>query len=119
MRVPLRSRLAFLGSLLAVTALAAGCGQSDQPSRVRLAKTTFISRGDKSGTHSREKKLWAKAAARPPWDGYKEAGQGMGPTLLMADEKKSYTLSDRSTFVSMRKKLGLVVLYEGGADLLN
>ena len=55
---------------------------------------------------------------RPGWSGYVEAGQGQGPTLLMASEKKAYALSDRGTFASMAKKLSLIVLVEGDHDLL-
>lgn len=87
--------------------------------RLSESKKPFVSRGDKSGTHSREKSLWEKADAKPPWDGYVESGQGQGPTLLMASERRAYTLTDRGTFVSMRKKLALEILVEGGAVLRN
>jgi tungstate transport system substrate-binding protein len=83
------------------------------------AKAPFVSRGDDSGTHGREKSVWAKAGAKPPWDGYVESGQGQGPSLLMADERRAYTLSDRATYASMRKKLELVVLVEGDPALRN
>lgn len=87
-------------------------------------KIAFVSRGDSSGTHAREKLLWKKAGynytqvnTSGPW--YIEAGQGMGATLNMANEKQAYTLSDESTFRAYQGNLTLVPLIEGGADLLN
>jgi tungstate transport system substrate-binding protein len=84
----------------------------------------FISRGDNSGTHAREKVLWAKAGynysevnTSGPW--YVEAGQGMGATLMMANEKQAYTLSDMSTFMAFHGNLTIVPLIEGGDELLN
>jgi tungstate transport system substrate-binding protein len=87
--------------------------------RLAEAKAPFVSRGDKSGTHAREKSLWEKASVTPDWPGYAEAGQGQGPTLLVANEKRAYVLSDRATFASMRKKLELDVLVEGDPLLRN
>jgi tungstate transport system substrate-binding protein len=87
--------------------------------KVAEAKATFISRGDESGTHSREKSLWKTVGGRPDWSGYLEAGQGQGPTLTIADEKKAYVLSDRGTYASMRKNLAIVVLVEGDPALRN
>jgi tungstate transport system substrate-binding protein len=84
----------------------------------------FISRGDNSGTHAREKVLWANAGynysevnTSGPW--YVEAGQGMGATLMMANEKQAYTLSDMSTFMAFQGNLTIVPLIEGGDELLN
>jgi len=77
----------------------------------------FISRGDNSGTHGAEKRLWADAGyvyteiqKSGPW--YSEAGQGMGPTLTMANERNAYVLCDGSTFTSYKGKLALVSLVE-------
>ncbi len=87
-------------------------------------EATFISRGDNSGTHAREKLLWKNAGynytevnTSGPW--YAEAGQGMGATLMMANEKQAYTLSDMSTFMAFKGNLTLVPLIEGGDELLN
>ncbi len=84
----------------------------------------FISRGDNSGTHAREKVLWKNAGynysevnTSGPW--YVEAGQGMGATLMMANEKQAYTLSDMSTFMAFQGNLTIVPLIEGGDELLN
>jgi tungstate transport system substrate-binding protein len=76
----------------------------------------FVSRGDKSGTHRRERDLWS---ANPEGSGYIESGAGMGETLLLADQKGAYTLSDIATYLAFRERLRLVILYEGGDDLLN
>ena len=107
-------------------------GPPEDPARVKGAKTGaeafakiassragFISRGDDSGTNRKELALWKKAAVEPSWPGYVKAGQGMGPTLLIADEKKAYVLTDRGTRLAFRKKLALVPLVADGADLRN
>jgi tungstate transport system substrate-binding protein len=77
----------------------------------------FVSRGDDSGTHAREKSLWEQAGVGPgsPW--YQETGQGMGATLRVAAEKAGYTLSDRATYLSQPD--GLALLVEGDPGLLN
>jgi len=87
-------------------------------------KTVFVSRGDDSGTHKKELKLWAAAGVEPTptpeadeW--YLSTGQGMGETLKITSEKQGYTLADRATFLSMRDALDLVILREGDKDLLN
>jgi len=85
---------------------------------------SFVSRGDDSGTHSKEKAIWKQAgvdyeAVRGARDWYIESGSGMGPTLLMASEKQAYTLSDMGTFLSYKGKLDLVPLVDKGDILLN
>ncbi len=80
----------------------------------------FISRGDNSGTHSKEKSIWSKAGIEPAGDWYISAGQGMGEVLTMAAEQQAYTLSDRATYLSRTKSgLDLVVLVEGDPALFN
>lgn len=79
----------------------------------------FISRGDDSGTHARERELWSSAGLEPEGKRYLEAGQGMGAVLMMASEKQAYTLTDRGTFLSLRDRLRLSVLVEGDPVLLN
>jgi tungstate transport system substrate-binding protein len=79
----------------------------------------FISRGDDSGTHVRERELWTSAGLEPERERYLEAGQGMGAVLMMASEKQAYTLADRGTFLSLRDRLRLSVLVEGDPVLLN
>lgn len=80
---------------------------------------TFISRGDDSGTHRKEKAIWKQAEITPRGAWYLEIGQGMGATLTMAGEKGAYTLSDRATWLGRRDQLKLQVLSEGDPDLLN
>jgi len=87
---------------------------------ISKAESLFLSRGDKSGTHAKEQKLWEKAAINPvgqKW--YQETGLGMGQTLNVAAEKKGYTLADRGTYLALKKTLGLDILVEGDAALLN
>ncbi len=84
----------------------------------------FISRGDYSGTHSKEKIIWKQAgfdyeAITGARDWYIEGGRGMGPTLLMASEKQAYTLTDMGTFLSYKGKLDLVPIVDKGSTLLN
>lgn len=86
---------------------------------VARARAPFVSRGDDSGTHLKEKELWETAGVTPGGKWYLEAGQGMGATLVIADEKKAYCLADRATFTAFRGKISLVVLHEGDKRLLN
>lgn len=80
----------------------------------------FISRGDNSGTHTMEKNLWKAAGITPAVsDKYQEAGQGMGQTLTIAQQKNGYTLTDRATYLAQKKNLSLVILVEGEKALLN
>ncbi len=79
----------------------------------------FVSRGDHSGTHHRELKLWQAAGGRPDWNDYLESGQGMGATLTMADEMQAYTLCDRGTFLKLKPKISLVPLVTSPSGLAN
>jgi tungstate transport system substrate-binding protein len=85
------------------------------------AHAPFVSRGDRSGTHIFEQKLWKLAGLEPPPPGgwYVEAGQGMAATLQMADEKRAYTISDRGTFLAWQAKLELAPLVEGDTLFYN
>ena len=88
--------------------------------KIAAANALFLSRGDNSGTHALEKKLWKATGLK--YEGnkwYQETGLGMGQTLGVAAEKKGYTISDRGTYLSMKKNLGLDILVEGDASLLN
>ena len=80
----------------------------------------FVSRGDNSGTHQLELKLWKDAGFDPkgtPW--YQEAGQGMGAVLTIANEKEAYTITDRGTYLARKATLDLTVLAEGYQSFLN
>ncbi len=88
--------------------------------KISAAQALFVSRGDNSGTHAKEKDLWKVAAVNPEtqkW--YQQTGLGMGQTLNVAAEKKGYTLTDRGTYLSLAKTLKLDILVEGDAVLLN
>jgi len=88
--------------------------------RIAAAKATFMSRGDNSGTHAQEQKLWKAAGLAPEGQAwYQQTGQGMGQTLGIAAEKRAYTLSDRGTFLALRKKIGLAIVHEGDPSLRN
>jgi len=88
----------------------------------KIAQTPalFMSRGDNSGTHAKEKTIWKAAAIEPEgqkW--YQQTGLGMGETLNVSSEKQAYTLTDRGTFLALKKRLALVVMVEGDKTLLN
>ncbi len=88
----------------------------------RMAETqsTFVSRGDESGTHSKEKAIWKAAGIEPAGDWYVSAGQGMGAVLTMADEQQAYTLSDRATYLARTLEgTALKILVEGDSILFN
>ncbi len=88
--------------------------------RIAQAQAVFVSRGDESGTHTRELALWREAGVEPAGEWYLSAGQGMGETLTMAQEARGYTLSDRATYLARGQGgTDLVVLVEGDPLLLN
>ena len=90
--------------------------------RIAAAKVPFASRGDDSGTHKAELRLWQQAkvdakAASGTW--YRETGSGMGPTLNTASSMGAYTLTDRGTWLAFKNKADLEILAEGDARLFN
>ncbi len=88
--------------------------------RLAACECPFISRGDGSGTHTKELELWRLAGLAPaPGAWYKEAGQGMGATLRIADQLHAYTLADDGTFATMRSRLDLGVIVENVPPLQN
>jgi tungstate transport system substrate-binding protein len=107
-------------------------GPPDDPAGVRKVKSaadamraiaargTFVSRGDDSGTHAAELALWAAARIDPKSvTRREETGQGMGATLNIADQKRAYTLTDRGTYLSLRSRLGLAIVFQGDPALRN
>lgn len=88
-------------------------------SRIAARQADFISRGDDSGTHKKEKALWTQAAIKPEGKWYIAAGQGMGAVLKIADEKQAYALTDRGTQIAYADKMSLKVLYQGDETLFN
>jgi tungstate transport system substrate-binding protein len=87
--------------------------------KIADAKSTFVSRGDDSGTHKLEKKLWEQVGVKPAGEWYLEAGQGMGKTLGIAGEKQAYVITDRATYLAFQKTTGLSILLEGDPAFLN
>jgi tungstate transport system substrate-binding protein len=88
--------------------------------KMAASNALFLSRGDNSGTHAKEKAIWKAAGIDPEkekW--YQQTGLGMGQTLSVTAEKKGYTLADRGTYLALKKNLGLDILVEGDAILLN
>ena len=88
--------------------------------KIAAAETLFISRADKSGTHTKEMAIWKASGINPEgqkW--YQQTGLGMGQTLNVTSEKKGYTLADRGTYLALKKNLQLDILAEGDAILLN
>ncbi len=107
-------------------------GPADDPAHVREAADAadafrriaasgrgFVSRGDSSGTNARELAIWRRAGGRPSWPGYVETGQGMAATLLVANERRAYTLTDRATLGYLRTRVDIVALRPEEPDLAN
>ena len=92
--------------------------------KIRDAKSKFVSRGDNSGTHSKEKAIWKLAeldydSLSTETDFYISAGTGMGATLTMASEQDAYTLTDLATYLSMQDQLSSKVIVSASPDLRN
>jgi tungstate transport system substrate-binding protein len=87
--------------------------------KINNTQSTFVSRGDNSGTHKKESSYWQELGISPGSDWYIESGQGMGATLRIASEKSGYTLTDRATFLANQEALDLSILVEGDNSLLN
>jgi len=99
--------------------IAEATGAADALQSIADSGSTFVSRGDDSGTHALEKKLWASLEITPDGAWYTEAGSGMADTLNIAAEREAYTISDRGTYLSLKDRLDLDVLVEGDPALLN
>lgn len=95
-----------------------GLNAEDALAKVAGTGATFVTRGDDSGTHKKEKDLWTAAGVKPQGAWYISTGQGMGETLKVASEKKAYTLTDRGTYLAT-KGLELEILVEKHSSLLN
>jgi tungstate transport system substrate-binding protein len=87
--------------------------------RIATAQAPFASRGDDSGTHTKEMALWQAAGITPDPAGgwYFSLGQGMGETLQFANEREAYTLADRGTYLALRENLPNLVILMGGASI--
>jgi tungstate transport system substrate-binding protein len=100
-------------------AMVEGLPVSDALKRIAAAEAPFVSRGDGSGTETKELELWEQAEITPAGGWYQSTGQGMGATLRVASEKAGYTLTDRATYLAQRDSLDLAALVEGDPGLLN
>jgi len=87
--------------------------------RIRGASAPFASRGDKSGTHSAELRLWKAGGIDPKGDWYRETGSGMGATLNTASAMNAYAFADRGTWLSFKNRGELAVLVQGDPRLFN
>lgn len=107
-------------------------GPESDPANIALTKTavkaltkiatkqaTFISRGDNSGTHKKELFLWQQANIKPKGKWYAATGQGMGATLIIADNKLGYVLTDRGTQIAYADKINLKILFADNEKLFN
>ena len=120
------SRISFMHNYYIIA------GPENDPARIAVAKTaadafkliadsgsSFISRGDKSGTNAAELKIWALEGIEPAGDWYVSAGKGMGASLIMASEMQAYILTDKATFLSMKANTGLTILLGESDDMKN
>lgn len=87
--------------------------------KIADTKAIFVSRGDNSGTHKKEKAIWKKAGLLPGKNNYIEVGQGMANTVAVANEEQGYVLADRSTYLSLKKSIDLIIVCQGGRALIN
>lgn len=102
--------------------VAGGKEITDALKKIEAAKAAFVSRGDKSGTHAAELRLWKAAGidldkAKGPW--YRDTGSGMGPALNSAAAMNAYILSDRGTWLSFKNRQNLGIVVEGDKRLFN
>lgn len=101
----------------------AGLGEAltgvDAMRRIARAEAVFASRGDDSGTHRAERRLWEQAGVEPDGRWYRELGSGMGPTLNTAAGMDAYVVADRATWLSFGNRQDLCVLFEGDEVLFN
>lgn len=91
----------------------------DALAAIAAAEAVFVSRGDDSGTHTKEKSLWTAAGLEPSTDAgwYNSIGQGMGETLIFANERQGYTLTDRATWLAQQANLPNLAIMVGGATI--
>lgn len=87
--------------------------------KISETQSVFISRGDDSGTDKKEKGIWKDAGLEPAGDWYQETGSGMGDTLVVANQKQAYTLTDRATYLAHKDDMDLEIIVEGAGELLN
>jgi tungstate transport system substrate-binding protein len=90
--------------------------------KIAQARSAFVTRGDKSGTHVKELEVWKKAGIEPQgtwYEIFEQGSKGNAPTLAYANEKQAYTIMDRATYITMKPKITVQILVEGDEVLLN
>ena len=99
--------------------VAAASSAADAFGRIARSGAAFISRGDNSGTHVKELEVWKAAGLKPAGAWYKEAGQGMSQVIQMSEQMSGYTLADRGTWLAVKDRSALKILYQGDKVLFN
>jgi tungstate transport system substrate-binding protein len=117
-RVIARNYFMIVGPVDDPARVAGSSSAAEALGRVKSNGAPFVSRGDKSGTHTRELDLWALAGGKPEI-AYLETGQGMAETLRVAAERRGYTLTDTATFYGLQGLAGLKPVYENAPELEN
>jgi tungstate transport system substrate-binding protein len=118
-------RMVFYNDFVIVGPASDPAGVSGQPDlagameAIATSEARFVSRGDDSGTHKLELRLWENASIEPSGSWYIESGTSMGETLRIANERDAYTISDRGTLLALGDTVSLEIVREGDADLLN
>lgn len=113
------NRFVLVGPASDPAGISQASSASDALARIAKRQALFVSRGDDSGTHKKEKQLWAAAGVKPAGAWYLVTGQGMGETLKVASEKAAYTLTDEATYLTMKDSLDLSVLFDNDPALRN
>jgi tungstate transport system substrate-binding protein len=118
-RVIARNYFMIVGPLDDPARVSGASSAAEAFGRIKSSGAPFVSRGDKSGTHTKELSIWSGIGVTPGPDlkWYNSLGQGMGETLLFANEQRAYTLADRGTYLSMRDRLPRLEILLGGANL--
>jgi tungstate transport system substrate-binding protein len=111
----------ILGPVADPATIKGAAAATDAFKKIADAKAIFVSRGDDSGTHNKEKSIWTSATIDPKGQSwYLSIGQGMSETLRVASEKQGYTIADRATWLTSKDKLAnLALLVEGDKKLFN
>ncbi len=109
----------ILGPVSDPASIRAAATLTDAMHKISQGAVIFVSRGDDSGTHKKEKQLWGLAHVQPGGNWYRAVGQGMGAVLKIADEMGAYTLCDRGTYIAYQDKIDLKIVFEGDALLFN
>jgi len=109
----------IIGPLDDPAGIAGASSAAEALQKISKEGATFVSRGDDSGTHKKEKQLWKDAGIEPGGDWYLAVGQGMGAVLQIADDRQGYALTDRGTYIAYGDKIDLEIISEGDEALYN